>query len=97
MMADSNDESVDQRPLAVALDWMRKSRPGGAFWCARLGTMELRVRPARSPRLGQFVGYINTQRVGYWNSADIARLQLERLAALHSVEAGSSNPNVLEP
>jgi hypothetical protein len=69
------------------LNWRHTTRPGGYFWIAEMGRMELRVRPARPPRHGQFVGYINTQRVGYWSSADVARFQLERLAFLHHDEA----------
>lgn len=66
--------------------WRRAAGPSGKCWVADMGYAKLRVRPAKLPRSGMFVGYINNQRVGYWSSVESAKTQVARLALLHRSE-----------
>jgi hypothetical protein len=76
-------------PELEPIIWMHARRRGGRFWIAEVGFLQLRVRAARPPRSGEFVGYINQQRVGYWRSAEIAKAQLEKLALFYRYERAS--------
>jgi hypothetical protein len=51
-------------------------------WIAEFGDLRLRVRPVAASSLGEFAGYIDGQRVGIWDSPEVAKTQLTKVVLL---------------
>jgi Protein of unknown function (DUF1153) len=70
--------------MATSAPWINWRRPaqGGKTWVAELGALRLHVRPAAASSRGEFAGYIDGQCVGFWDSPEVAKIQVLRLALL---------------
>jgi hypothetical protein len=66
---------------APCVNWRQRTR-GAKTWVAELGALRLCVRPATAPSRGEFAGYIDGQRVGFWDSPEVAKTQVAKLALL---------------
>jgi hypothetical protein len=67
--------------MIACINW-REPIQGGQTWVAELGSMRLCVRPAAAWSPGEFAGYIDGQRVGLWDSPEVAKTQVAKLALL---------------
>jgi len=87
---------ADAENIANTVSWRRTVGGAGKCWVAELGSAKLRVRPARLPRSGMFVGHINEQRIGYWSSPEIAKTHVTKFALLYRREPDFVAPEEYE-
>jgi hypothetical protein len=67
--------------MIARIDW--KQRPQDSqTWTAEFGALRLCVRPVVASSQGEFAGYIDGQRVGFWDSSEVAKTQLTKVALL---------------
>jgi Protein of unknown function (DUF1153) len=67
--------------MIARIDWKQPSQDSHT-WTAEFGALRLCVRPIAASSLGEFAGYIDGQRVGFWDSPEVARMQLTKVALL---------------
>jgi hypothetical protein len=67
--------------MIARIDWKQPSQDKQT-WTAEIGLLRLCVRPVATMSLGEFAGYIDGQRVGIWDSPEVAKTQLTKVALL---------------
>src|SRR5579862_1255811 len=65
--------------MIAPIDWKQVAQE---TWTAEVGALRLCVRPVAASSVGKFAGYIDGQRVGFWDSPEAARTNLAALALL---------------
>ena len=67
--------------MIARINWKQPS-PDSQTWIAEIGALRLRVRFVVASSQGEFAGYIDGQRVGFWDSQEVAKTQLTKVALL---------------
>ena len=67
--------------MIARIDWKQPSSDSQT-WIAEIGALRLRVRSLVASSQGEFAGYIDGQHVGFWDSPEMAKTQLTKVALL---------------
>ena len=67
--------------MIARFDW-KQAPQDSQTWIAEFEALRLCVRPVAASSLDKFAGYIDGQRVGFWDSPEAARTNLVALALL---------------
>ena len=67
--------------MIARIDWKQPPQDSQT-WTAEFGALRLCVRPVVASSQGEFAGYIDGQRVGFWDSPEVAKTQLTKVALL---------------
>ena len=63
------------------IDW-KQPLQDSQIWNAEFRALRLCVRPVAASSPTEFAGYIDGQRVGFWDSPEVAKTQLTKIALL---------------
>src|ERR1700687_5223481 len=67
--------------MIARINWKQPS-PDSQTWIAEIGALRLRVRFVVASSQGEFAGDIDGQHVGFWDSQEVAKTQLTKVALL---------------
>jgi hypothetical protein len=69
--------------MIARIDWTQPPQDSQT-WTVEFRALSLCVRPVATSSPGEFAGYIDGQCVGFWDSPEVAKTQLTRVALLPS-------------